>query len=154
MKRELILLIIFLVSMLFVLSARADEVKLDLTVIAKIESSGCVDKVSKRPGDESYGCHQITPATLAEYNQMTRHSYTKGDLLDDDVSYAVADWYLHKRIPQMIRHFKKPVPLENILIAYNAGIAYVKNGKPTPAITKNYIEKYRRLCSKISLASL
>lgn len=121
------------------------EVIIDLDAIAQIESSGCKNKISKRPGDESYGCHQITPGTLSEFNAYNKKSYTKSDLLDDKISEEVAGWYLNKRIPSMIRHFKKSDTVDNRLIAYNAGIAYVKNGKPLPAITKKYLEKYARL---------
>lgn len=121
------------------------SVRIDLDAVAMIESSGCKNKISTRPGDPSYGCHQITPGTLKEYNEMTRHNYSREDLLDDTVSYAVADWYLHKRIPQMIRHFGKPVTVENILISYNAGINYVKTSKALPEVTKKYLDKYRRL---------
>lgn len=125
--------------------AMASEVVIDLDAIAQIESSGCKNKVSKRPGDESYGCHQITPATLSEFNSYNKKSYTKNDLLNDAVSAEVAGWYLNKRIPSMIRNFKKPVTVDNILISYNAGIKYVKTGKEIPAITKKYLEKYARL---------
>jgi hypothetical protein len=127
-----------------VLTAKA-EVIVDLDAIAQIESSGCKNKISTRPGDPSFGCHQITPPTLQEFNSYNKKFYTKNDLLNDAISYEVAEWYLNKRIPQMIRYFGKPDTLENRLIAYNAGISYVKTGKPIPSITKKYLEKYARL---------
>lgn len=142
----LALAVLMLTLLVCVFEAKAQVVTVDLEVIAMIESSGCKDKVSKRPGDQSHGCHQITPITLKEWNNFhPQDQHTFDDLLNDEVSYKIADWYLRERIPAMIRYYKKPVTLENILISYNAGINYVKTGKPIPEITKRYLKKYERL---------
>jgi len=55
---------------------------------------------------------------------------------------------LNERIPQMIRHYKKEVTVENCLIAYNAGIKYVAEGRRLPRETEDYIKKYKRLVNQ------
>lgn len=119
------------------------DVRVDLDAIEQIESSGCVQKQGRY--EHAVGCFQITAPVVVEWNQFNAKKIKHDDLMDNDLNRRVADWYLNKRIPAMIRHFKKPDTIENRLIAYNAGIAYVKSGKPIPVITKKYLEKYARL---------
>lgn len=54
----------------------------------------------------------------------------------------IAGWYLGKRVPQMIRHYKKPVNLETLITGYNAGISRVISGE-LPSDTKTYIQLVR-----------
>jgi hypothetical protein len=131
-------------AVLFLAEIGNAEVIIDLDAIAMIESSGCINKVSNRPNDRSYGCHQITPILLKEYNQMTKHSYTNGDMMTDALSEQVADWYLHKRIPSMLRYYKMPVTIETVLTSYNMGIGNAVNGK----VATNYVAKYLKLVRK------
>jgi len=45
----------------------------------------------------------------------------------------------------MLKAYKKPVNLENILTSYNAGIDYVVSNKKLPKETQNYISKYNSM---------
>lgn len=142
-----LLFIVILIALIF-LAVRAEkahaEVVIDLAAIEQIESSGCKEKQGRY--EHAIGCFQITAPVVAEWNQFNpSQKIQHADLMDNDLNRRVADWYLNKRIPQMIRHFKKPDTVENRLIAYNAGIAYVKNGKTLPDLTKRYLQKYARL---------
>ncbi len=115
------------------------EPGIDLGKIAMIESGGDPMAVGKN-GDR--GLYQITPVLLTEYNSRNKSSYTDGDLFNAKIARKIADWYLHKRIPQMIRHFKKKVTVRNVLVAWNAGIRYVVKGGTLPKITTQYLKKY------------
>jgi soluble lytic murein transglycosylase-like protein len=66
------------------------------------------------------------------------------DLYDVKLNKKVAVWYLTRRIPQMLRAKGKPVTVENILIAYNAGIGRVVKGIK-PSETRQYLKKYQKL---------
>ena len=91
------------------------------------------------------GKFQITSICLKEYNNYHPNDkvHTK-QLWDARVNTRIAKWMLNKRIPQMLRHYKKPVTIDNILISYNAGIAYVVHNKRLPNETKEYLIKYKR----------
>jgi hypothetical protein len=129
---------LFMWLSLFVAIAGAE---VDLDRIAQIESSG--NPLAWRKADDSRGLYQITPICLEEYNNFHPGAgYSMDDLWNVSISNEIADWYLNVRIPQMIKHYEKPVTIENVLIAYNAGIWYVKTGKPIPEITKQYLKKY------------
>jgi len=124
--------------------ARADII--DLNIIAQIESSD--NPMAYNSRTQATGLYQITPICLADFRQNSDWSVAKRvrpeDLFDSYYNQLVANWYFYTRIPQLLRHYHKPVTLENILIAYNAGISAVVKGY-CPRETKNYIAKYKRL---------
>ena len=51
------------------------------------------------------------------------------------------DYYMHIRIPQMLRAYGLPVTTTNMIISFNAGIKSVRDGR-TPPITVAYLKKY------------
>lgn len=114
--------------------------QIDLHAIAMIESSGNPKAVGLA-GDS--GLFQITPVLLKEYNALTRSTVRQDELFHPGISRKIADWYLHKRIPQLLRHFKKPVTVQNIIIAWNAGIKCVKKGGKIPRVTALFLKKYK-----------
>jgi soluble lytic murein transglycosylase-like protein len=116
--------------------------RIDLNAIAMIESSGNPLAYNK---EGSYGLFQISEITLKEYNLKCVKRYTRLDLFRPDVSREIASWYLEKRIPQMLRHFKKPVTVRNTIIAWNAGIKTVVTERTIPRITSLYLKKYDQL---------
>jgi hypothetical protein len=114
--------------------------KIDLKKIAMIESSG--NPRAWRREDDSRGLFQVTPICLKDYNNFhPGAAYSMDDLWDVSVSTLIADWYLNKRIPQMLRHFGIPDTIKNRLWAYNAGIGNVVKGR-MPKITQDYLRKY------------
>jgi len=117
--------------------AHAEEI--DMKKIAMIESSGCKFKV----GDDgkSLGCHQVSGAVLKEYNDFNKARYTKADLMNDAISLKISSWYANQRIPALLKHFGKEDTVTNRLIAYNAGIKAVIDGR-VPKVTKAYLKKY------------
>ncbi len=119
----------------------SEGAEIDLKIIAQIESSNNPNAYNKRT--QATGLYQITPICLKEYNNFhPSKKLVMRDMFDPNKSKQVAVWYLEKRIPQMLRHFKKDVSVDNILISYNCGInCVVKNRLPNE--TKNYIKKYK-----------
>jgi len=140
----LILAIIFVViTILYTTEAFAEEM-VDIDIIIQIESSGNPNAYNKSSG--AIGLMQITPICLEEWNSYLFHkTIASYELYTSKINIMIGTWYLKKRIPQMLRYFKKPVTLENVLICYNAGINYVVKGLLLPQETINYILKYRRL---------
>lgn len=115
------------------------SVTISLHAIGLIESSGNSKAVGD--GGKALGKFQLHQSVVDEYNRFHNTSYLHKNALDAHISEQIASWYLHKRIPQLLRHFKQPITLENILTAYNMGIGNVIKGKRAT----NYITKYRRL---------
>lgn len=113
--------------------------RIDLGIIAMIESSGNPSAIG-RTGDS--GLFQITEPVRKEFNQRTGAHVSRQDLFNAKTSTKIADWYLHKRIPEMLRFFKKPVTTRNIIICWNAGVARVLTKKPLPTTTASFISKY------------
>lgn len=137
--------IIWIQASLLLICSLAWAESIDLAKIIQIESSGNPLAYNKR--SKARGLCQITPIVLEDYNYYGRvipgyEPITASMLFNPEVNKRIASWYLEERIPQMLRHFKKPVSVENVLIAYNAGISYVVNGKSLPMETRKYIERY------------
>lgn len=133
-------LAIFLLAVLL-LPRGCEGAEIDMHKIKMIESSGCKQKFGQF--EEARGCYQITPVALAEWNQYhpkDRHTLTQ--MLDDRLCFKVANWYMNKRIPQMLRYFKIADTVRNRIIAYNAGIDTLVKNKPLPKITVSYLKKY------------
>lgn len=115
---------------------------IDLSIISQIESSNNPLAYNSRSG--ACGAFQVTQVCLADYNAYNSPQIAKKDLFSLPMGYKIAFWYLNKRIPQLLKHYKLPDTLENRLICYNAGIGnLIKGIKPRETI--NYIIKYKRL---------
>ena len=134
-----------------------ENVEIDMHRIMMIESSGNPNAVNKSEG--STGLYQISPITLKEWNNLKPcapdnvcFDTKPHELFDPDINYKIANWYLNKRIPQMIKYFKLPDTIEGRLIAYNAGIGnykkYIEGKRSLPPITKRYLRKYKRMGKK------
>ena len=115
----------------------------DMDIIMEIESSGNPDAYNE--SSQARGLFQITPICLKEFNNYNKTNYTVEQLFNPILNRKIADWYLHKRIPQMLRYYKKPVSLENILVSYNAGISHVLKRGCMPIETLKYLGRYRRI---------
>lgn len=123
-------------------AAGAEEIKIDMHKIMMIESSGNPLAHNKR--DDSRGLYQITPACLADFNAWHKKKYSMDDMWDPVINREVAEWYLTQRIPAMLEHYEKPVTVESVIFAYNAGISYPAQGKKMPVITQKYLTKYHK----------
>ena len=136
---------IFLSTYIIVISVSAEPV-INMEVIKQIESSG--DSLAYNTRSGARGLYQIMPICLTEYNNYHRHKYNIDQLFDCNVNYIIADWYLNVRIPQMLNHYHKPLTKRNVLISYNAGVSYVRDGKTSdkklPSQTVEYIRKYNK----------
>lgn len=113
---------------------------IDINKIISIESGG--DPMAHNKRTNARGLCQITPICLADYNIRNKTAYDEVDLYDATLNRTIAEWYLNKRIPSMLKYFKREVTVDNILISYNAGIKYVVDNRKLPAETKRYIKKY------------
>ena len=135
-----ILLLVF--SLSFIVKGQAELI--NLQAIARIESGGNPLAVSKAG---AIGLYQLMPCVLQEYNTRFGLRLSKKDLYNPEVNTKIASWYLSKRIPQMLRFYKKEVSAKNVLWAYNAGIGNVVKGR-MPLETQNYLKKYSKLTKK------
>jgi hypothetical protein len=138
-----IILLTVIFAVLIITSSNASESpSVDMQKIMMIESGGR-NVPSKIKSEHAIGIYQITPIVLAEWNAFhPKKRYAKKDLWNTSVNAEIAYWYLNVRIPQMLRAYKKPVTVKNIIISYNAGISYVAKNKPLPYYTKKYLKKY------------
>jgi len=127
-------------AVLLILINTTAQAAVNLETIKQIESSGNPRAYNKT--SHARGLYQITPIVLKDYNIYNKPRYNPADLFTPAVNLKIAGWYLNVRIPQMLRYYNKPICINNILIAYNAGINYVVKGKKLPAETINYINNY------------
>lgn len=127
------------VMVLWATVVRADEVRVDMGIIADIESSGHPDAYNRHSG--AVGLCQITAVVLKEYNIKHKTGHTMKELYTAGFNMAVADWYMNVRIPQMLRAYNIEDTTRNRLWAYNAGIGNVVKHR-MPEETKSYIVKY------------
>ena len=141
---KLLLLITVIVSMLlqFIVVAEASDVYVNMQRIRMIESSG--NPRAYNVASQARGLYQITPIVLTEWNNYhPRDTHTVDQLFSSVVNSKIAHWYMNYRIPQMLRYYKVEDTVNNRLISYNAGIAYVVgNGRVLPSETVGYIRKY------------
>jgi len=139
------IIFLFMLLLLRMLSFSAtSSAGVDLNKIMIIESSG--NPLAYNVTSGAIGLFQITPICLKEWNNYHKtQQYKSKDLYSAEINTKIAKWYLNKRIPQMLKYFKKEVSLENILISYNAGINYVVTGKKLPKETRKYIIKYKSM---------
>ena len=125
-------------AVLFMAScSHADMV--DMDIISMIESSGCKNLVGD--GGKALGCHQLHAGVVTDFNRAHGMNWHHKEMMIESVSNTVSYWYMNKRIPQMLKHYKQPDTLENRLTAYNMGIGNVVKGKRATA----YINKYKKL---------
>ena len=148
-KEKFLIILIALVLFAMFLSffppkARAEMV--NLRIIAQIESSN--NPLAYNHSSQAVGLYQITPICLNDYNLTHKICYELTDLLSPKFNRLVAEWYLNKRIPQMLKAHRLPINLNTILWAYNAGVGRVKKGI-LPEETKNYIKKYAKLNKEV-----
>lgn len=116
----------------------SNGLKIDLGVIAKIESSG--NPLAIGDNGKALGMYQLHKAVVIDYNKATGSNYKHKDMLNASIAYKVANWYFGD-ISRMLRHYGKPVTVENILTAYNMGIGNAVKGRKAV----KYIAKYNRI---------
>lgn len=133
-----------MLALVLLYSAPAAALEINMDAIRYIESKG--NPLAHNKVDDSRGLYQITPIVLKEWNAFhPAERMAPTDLWRPAVNFKIGNWYMNDRCPAMIKHFGKPDTIENRIICYNAGISYVKTGKPLPKITKKYITKYAAL---------
>jgi hypothetical protein len=138
---SIVLAALLIIFSLMAGSAMASEI--DMSVIQQIESSGRPDAYNARSG--ARGLYQITPICLQEWNNFhPKDQHTLDDLFHPDTNTKIATWFMLIRIPQMLRYYGVPVTIENMIVAWNAGIVYARRGV-VPTETANFIKKYRRM---------
>jgi hypothetical protein len=124
-------------------TAQSDEI-VDMDKIFQIESSGNPKAHNIR--EDARGLGQIRKGVLVEWNLRHKNDkHTKSDLFNPEINRKISTWYMEKRIPEMLKVYKKPDTLENRIISYNAGIKFVKNNLAIPSTTRKYIQKYKSL---------
>ena len=119
-----------------------DYYKVNPLKIEIIESNGNSMAISFK---DAKGLMQITSICLEDYNKLNKAKYTQKELFDPIINKKIANWYISKRIPQLLKEHKLRINVQNILICYNGGIniciKYNKTGKLNSE-TQNYLNKY------------
>ena len=128
--------------MLFLLSPCAFAENVHLPTIAIIESGGNPRAIGD--GGRALGRFQLHKGVVEDYNRRHNTRISHKMAYDSEVSRRVADWYLNREIPRLLRHFRLPDTVQNRLWAYNAGIKSVLKGR-MPSVTKMYLKKYFRI---------
>lgn len=141
---------------------RAEEVNMD--IIAQIESNNNPNAYNYKSG--ARGLYQITEICLKDYNELNGtyqdiysgigikevnkklNNITIEQLFNPVINRRIAEWYLNKRIPQLLAYYNIEDTLDNRLWAYNAGIGKVVKGI-CPKETRNYIKKYHQLTHRM-----
>lgn len=117
-----------------------DSCKISLPAIAAIESSNRPHAVGD--GGKALGLYQIHPAVFEEFNKANKTRYRHhSHALEPITATLIADWYLHVRIPQILRWLKEPITRDSVLTCWNMGCGAVKKGR----VAKGYIAKYRAI---------
>lgn len=117
--------------------------QVSLIVIQQIESSGRPDAVGD--SGRALGLFQLHKCVIQDYNQAHKSNFHHRDALKPEIAKRLADWYLNKRIPALLKYFKVQDSVTNRLIAYNAGITTLVDKRSLPKVTKQYIVKYKQL---------
>lgn len=123
-----------------VIGVPACNAEIDVTAIAKIESSLNPAAVSFLGAKYGRGLHQISEVALKDFNSSSSVKYAPQDLFNPAVNTEIANWLLNVRIPQILKANRLPLSEENILTCYNMGCGAVKKNKRA----ETYIKKYRR----------
>lgn len=123
------------------ISKRPTTNNIDMSKVFQIESSN--NPLAWNKGEDARGLGQIRPIVLKEWNNFNPKTQHVGDeLFNPEVNKKISNWYMNKRIPQMLRHFGIQDTVRNRIIAYNAGIATLTQGREIPSITKRYLKKF------------
>lgn len=120
--------------------------KINLPAIAKIESSNNPKAFNKldHGGLGSRGLFQVSEVLRKDFNLKNKTNFSKEDLFNPKINTRIADWYLNKEIPRLIKFYAKKHPyivdsVESRLTAFNMGIlALIKKRQ-----AHQYINKYR-----------
>lgn len=140
--------------------ARAGEVNMD--IIATIESGNNPNAISYAGAKYGRGLYQVSEIVLLEYNEIEVKNWSKKThiyaplwsehLFDPFINKIVANWYMNKRIPQMLEYYHLKDTIDARLACYNAGIGvylkYMQGKRKLPSETINYLRKYHRLEEK------
>lgn len=132
-----------LLSIVFLLCGSNAYAQIDMNIIAFIESSYDVNAYNAK--SQATGMYQITPICLRDFKMYHKEKdYSLDDMYIEDKCYEVANWYMNTRIKQLLKHYKLPDTTNNRLVAYNAGINFVRKAWKIPRETAQYINKYVR----------
>jgi hypothetical protein len=126
---------------------------INLAKIWQIESTSGKDPNMKKPNSSgALGHFQFLKPTWDEMiGLMGKNWNWRKDALDYNKSRAVADYYLNKKIPSMLKHYKIPDTLKTRIACYSWGVGYLNNAykkygekweQVAPQETKDYFIKY------------
>jgi soluble lytic murein transglycosylase-like protein len=137
------LTVTFLVLLYSLISLTCLPQDVSITKIIQIESSGNPDAYNPKSG--AIGLCQILPqGALADWNNYHPNGqYDELDLYNPEINTLIGEWYINYRIPQMLKYYGIEDTIDNRLISYNFGIGNLKNGKPLPKETQDYLKKYK-----------
>ncbi|MCD6435561.1 MAG: hypothetical protein J7L15_04165 [Clostridiales bacterium] len=131
---------------------QSQEVNINLDKIWEIESSRGTDPRMGMNNKKARGHYQFLKPTWDECVSKMGKDWNWWDgAMDYNKSTQVADFYLNKRIPEMLKYYDIPDSVDNRIGAYDWGIGkmlkvwkkYKENWKSkVPLETTEYIQKY------------
>lgn len=153
-----IIIILLAVGNYFLMKSNQKEtptkvvLSVDMYKISDIESSHNPEAISPKG---ARGQYQIMEPTWNECVSMMGVNWDYDtDWKDPVKNRAVGEFYMDKRIPQMLKAYKIPITVETKLACYNGGIGRVKKAwreggesnwkNHLPQETQKYITKYTR----------
>lgn len=152
MKIEIVLigiLVLIVIGVVATFCYAGYDVKVDMDIIGMLESSGGMNQRAYDVHRYAVGRYQVSFGVLKGYNKAHGTNYTKVDLLNDEICYNVAYWYLYERLPAILRAWGLEDTLDARLICYNWGVGnyrkHINNQKRLPKETREYLLKYKKL---------
>lgn len=109
----------------------------DVGKIIHLESSGNPRAVN----GSHVGLMQIGREVLTDYNKKHKTAYTQKNLYNGELNRQIGTWYINTEIVRLLKHYKRPVTLENQITAWRFGIGSVLQGKKAD----RYIKAYKKL---------
>lgn len=125
----------------------ANNIEIDLEIIKELETGGESDPNNAVGLAGEIGAFQIKSVVLKEYNHYNGVNYEIKDLYNPLINKKIANWYLHKRVPQMLKAKNIPITLEHVLLGYCWGCGnlkkHFKEGLKIPKVKRKYVDDYK-----------
>lgn len=137
-----LIVIVAIVLCVFLIAGCTTEAvaeNVDMSIISMIESSGCKNLVGDN--GKALGCHQLHAGVVKDYNKKYGTDFIHWDVMNDDVSYMIANWYMNTEVPRLLKHYGVKDTLEARLSFYNMKHSEVIKGKRATS----YIKKYKAI---------
>ena len=94
-------------------------------------------------GHGGRGLMQVGVPALIDYNKVHKKRYWYREMYDQKINRKVGEWYWKVRIPELLKAFRHQDNFKNRMIAWNAGISFVKSQRINRC-TRGLIYRYKK----------